>query len=463
MSDDWTVSLLQVNVPYNLTYNETFNLTSNDSDTDPDGPTQLIWRSVGMGIIMYAAVLLTIVGNILVLIAVAKNKRLQTVFNIYVVNLAVTDLLVAVTAMSFYTTETVLGYWPFGEFLCGIWIFVDYGMTFASVFTLIAISVDRFWSVTWSLHYRAHHNKIKAVRLIIAVWVFTLVLWLPACIVDRINNSEPNKCVWDPSKNKEFVVVIATIGHHGAFTVMVVCYTKVFYTLVQRQKCGIGHARLSDRSPKPGSPSKVRYTRPGVESPGNVSIESHFINPDTSSDASHDAHNVKKDRSPSPSICSNELLKENGNKSYGIHLEPMRIPVSNSLMSQSDGENDSVDALAKNDDKPKKRHRSFISRHSRKREQRKEEAKYEKHERRVFTTLTYILAGYVICWLPFHIVFDVRAAKPEVVSSITYNLTFWISYLNSMINPFLYNFSSSEFRTAFKELLCKKQPASNVK
>ena len=59
------------------------------------------------------------------------------------VNLAVTDVSVAVTAMSFYTFDVLLGYWPFGEFMCGVWIFFDYGMTFASVFTLLAISLDR--------------------------------------------------------------------------------------------------------------------------------------------------------------------------------------------------------------------------------------------------------------------------------------------------------------------------------
>ncbi|XP_060066250.1 beta-2 adrenergic receptor-like [Ylistrum balloti] len=452
---DWTVSVVHVNLPFNLTYNETFNLTSNESDVIQNDQAWLMWRSVGMGIIMYAAVFLTICGNILVLIAVARNKRLQTVFNIYVINLAVTDLLVAVTAMSFYTTETVLGYWPFGEFLCGIWIFVDYGMTFASVFTLIAISVDRFWSVTWSLHYRAHHNKIKAVRVIVAVWVFTLILWLPACIMDRLNNSIPNKCVWEPSKNKEFVVVIATIGHHGAFTVMVVCYTKVFYTLVQRQKVGLGHSRLSERSPRLESPINNRYARPGQESPAELSVESQ-INVDTSSDSSHDTHLARLVASHTPSVTATDTGHENGNKCYGIHLEPIYSPTVNSS-TQTDNDNDCIKCQNETG-KTKRRHRSFISRHSRKRKQRKEEAKYEKHERRVFTTLTYILAGYVICWLPFHIVFDVRAAKPEAVSSIVYNLTFWLSYLNSMINPFLYNFSSSDFRTAFKQLLCKNKP-----
>lgn len=142
------------------------NLTSSDVTVT----NNITWDKVVVGMILYGIVLLTIAGNSLVLVAVAKTKRLQTVFNFYVINLAVTDIAVAVCAMSFHTTHTLLGYWPFGSFLCGVWIFFDYGMTFASVFTLIVISVDRFWSVTWSVHYRAHHNKKKCIRLIIAVW-----------------------------------------------------------------------------------------------------------------------------------------------------------------------------------------------------------------------------------------------------------------------------------------------------
>ena len=48
--------------------------------------------------------------------------------------------------------------------------FILAGMTFASVFTLLAISVDRLWSVTWSIHYRNHNNKKKVTLAIGAVW-----------------------------------------------------------------------------------------------------------------------------------------------------------------------------------------------------------------------------------------------------------------------------------------------------
>lgn len=128
------------------------------------------WSKILLGVFLYLIVSLTIFGNILVLMAIKSHKRLQTVFNIYVVNLALTDVLVAVTAMSFYTLDNILGYWPFGRIMCGVWIFFDYGMTFVSVFTLCIISIDRFWAVSWPIHYKSHNNTKKAIGMVAGVW-----------------------------------------------------------------------------------------------------------------------------------------------------------------------------------------------------------------------------------------------------------------------------------------------------
>ena len=102
-------------------------------------PVLNTWNKILLGVILYAITLVTILGNILVLISVKLNKKLQTIFNYYIVNLAITDVAVAVTAMSFKATHTVLGYWPFGEAACAIWIFFDYGNLFYLVKKLIQI------------------------------------------------------------------------------------------------------------------------------------------------------------------------------------------------------------------------------------------------------------------------------------------------------------------------------------
>ena len=122
-------------------------------------------------VFLEACVLMTFLGNLIVLVAFAKDPKLTAnTFSYYIINLAVTDILVASTAMSFYSIDVLLGYWPFGGFMCGVWIASDYGMTFASVFTLVAISLDRYYSVTWCIHYRRHNTKRKAKVVIAIVW-----------------------------------------------------------------------------------------------------------------------------------------------------------------------------------------------------------------------------------------------------------------------------------------------------
>ncbi|KAI0234973.1 Muscarinic acetylcholine receptor M3, partial [Lamellibrachia satsuma] len=133
------------------------NDTTIDNASRPPIPLARILVCAGLFII----VIVTIVGNVIVIAAFVIEKKLRTTFTFYILNLAITDVCVAVTAMSFYTFDIVLGWWPFGEVMCGIWIFFDYGMTFASVFTLVAISVDRFWSVQWSVNYRQHNTMRK--------------------------------------------------------------------------------------------------------------------------------------------------------------------------------------------------------------------------------------------------------------------------------------------------------------
>ena len=135
------------------------NTTVNNTLTERN-TTHLTWRvDISIGILLYIIAIVTMIGNALVLVAVLLNKKLQTNFNYYVVNLAVTDFSVGMTGMMLHTTEMILGYWPFGEIICAVWIFIDYSLTIESIFTLLLISVDRFWSVTWSEHYRRFYHR----------------------------------------------------------------------------------------------------------------------------------------------------------------------------------------------------------------------------------------------------------------------------------------------------------------
>lgn len=127
-------------------------------------------KNIILAVVLGILDIVTIFGNLLVILSFMIERKLLQPFNLFILNLAVTDFLVAITAMTFYTIDTLLGYWPFGIYMCAVWIYFDFAMTFASVFTLVAISVDRFWCVTWPIHFKMHNNKKKSAIIIAAVW-----------------------------------------------------------------------------------------------------------------------------------------------------------------------------------------------------------------------------------------------------------------------------------------------------
>ncbi|CAD5120009.1 DgyrCDS8592 [Dimorphilus gyrociliatus] len=183
--------------------------------------------TVVLGLFLSCTTIITLWGNLVVLIAFFMTKKLRTTFTFYLINLAITDAAVALTAMSFYTFDVILGYWPFGEFMCGVWIFFDYGMTFASVFTLVSISVDRLWAVKRPIQYKQHSTKKRVIYIIIVCWAAVLAVWLGPCIKDRLDYTEPNVCKWEPNNHPEFVIFIASVGHHLPCFLILVCYFSV--------------------------------------------------------------------------------------------------------------------------------------------------------------------------------------------------------------------------------------------
>ena len=119
-------------------------------------------------LLIFAAV--SAVSNFLVLLSYKYEKKLHSNFVILIVNQAVADFIVSIIPMTLYTVNILVGYWPFGRALCGIWVVVDYGATLASVYALVAICIDRLWATKWCHHYRKYNTRKKVAIMCASVW-----------------------------------------------------------------------------------------------------------------------------------------------------------------------------------------------------------------------------------------------------------------------------------------------------
>lgn len=90
------------------------------SVTSISSPNLSSWYSSGrVQIPLYATILLlAIVGNTLVILTLVQNRRMRTITNVFLLNLAISDILLGVLCMPFTLIGTLLRDFIFGELMC---------------------------------------------------------------------------------------------------------------------------------------------------------------------------------------------------------------------------------------------------------------------------------------------------------------------------------------------------------
>lgn len=197
-----------------------------------------------------------IVGNSMVVAIIYWYMKLKTVANIFVLNLAVSDLTFLIT-LPMWATFTATGYhWPFGGFLCkasaGLVIFNLY----TSIFFLTALSIDRYLAIVHPVRSRRFRTVVYARITCVVIWLFAFVLSVPTALtrdVHDINNSNNTLCgilhptIENAMKMKELLLAISLmkslLGFLVPFVIIITCYC-----LIGRALLGARHIQKSSRS-----------------------------------------------------------------------------------------------------------------------------------------------------------------------------------------------------------------------
>ena len=114
---------------------------------------------------------LALLGNILVCISVYRNARLRTTTNLYIIALAVSDLLSAIFVMPLSTGVLITGRWPFGETLCQMSGFITVFVVYVSPVTMGLTALNRFVRICKiDQQYKRFFSQRKCRILLAAAW-----------------------------------------------------------------------------------------------------------------------------------------------------------------------------------------------------------------------------------------------------------------------------------------------------
>lgn len=133
-------------------------------------------------------VVIGLVGNLLVIIVVLSNKQMQNTTNILIVSLAVADLSFIIFCVPFTAATYAIPRWPFGNIWCKAVQYMMYVCAYASVYTLVIMSLDRYLAVVHpltSMRIRTVRNTYIAVYV---VWITILLSNIPILLHYGLKN-----------------------------------------------------------------------------------------------------------------------------------------------------------------------------------------------------------------------------------------------------------------------------------
>jgi hypothetical protein len=197
-----------------LTANEFINiaaLTTSNNDAIYDNNNSIVRKINARPSMTFSTIIITfycvifmlgIIGNSLVVFVVCRNKSMQSVTNVFITNLAVSDILMCLLCVPFTPLSFFMDNWIFGKFLCHLVPFSLGVCVYVSTLTSLAIAIDRYFVI---VHPFKPRMKLGVCLLLIAVvWIVAISISLPLAIYVKFTHgsliSNPSTCIVSTKK-----------------------------------------------------------------------------------------------------------------------------------------------------------------------------------------------------------------------------------------------------------------------
>ncbi|KAM4629317.1 histamine H3 receptor [Polymixia lowei] len=409
---------------YILESNSTANFTPVDSAAVREAWTVLPgYLVVLLLVLMITLVVVILAGNALVIVAFIVDKTLRNQSNYFFLNLAISDFLVGAFCIPVYIPYNLTGRWMLGRGLCKVWLIMDYLLCTASVFNIVLISYDRFLSVTRAVKYRAQRNMTRqAVTKMVAVWVLAFLLYGPAIIFWEMIVGQSivpaNECFAEFYFTWYFLLSASTFEFFSPFVSVAFFNFSIYLNIHRRNKSRTACIEDATRTQK----DRNKHRDGGIWSVFFVKTRKvSSCEPTAISAVIEDDVVLSPSSSGDPNNCPTFMQRNNlSTCQRNSGLFQSTLPCS------SPG------------------HVTQGSRLS--------------HDKKIAKSLAIIVCIFGICWAPYTLLMIIRAAcSGECVKNYLYEITFWLLWLNSAINPFLYPLCHNSFRRAFSKILCPKR------
>ncbi|XP_002736401.2 histamine H3 receptor-like [Saccoglossus kowalevskii] len=470
-----------------------------------------IW-SVFILVSTLIVIILTTMGNVLVIVAFSREKKLRSFSNFYILNLSMADLLIGSFAIPMCVPYVLLGKWVMGPALCKLWVMIDYTLCTSSLFSVVLITFDRYLSVTRAIKYRTQTTIKGTVMKMSLAWIIPLLFYGTTVIGWEYYTGitvPGDQCYAAFADN--FPLTFAQTVLEFFLPLILIFYfnISIFVNIRKRTKRSIkkvpmpafsfnASIKISNESESSQiigrnsslthQDSKVKLyiesEKDDIISCGEIDNEDHAnINSDEK-----EQHTALLPRqtlqvpgkyeeiqmnslNKTPDGQTPSTLLPNNNKEYRSCLSPkckiknggeaVRRPSALSVtITEPELNNTGTTATAGALSTPEHKADGESRVHMAKLSASSHQAVRRKlsRDKKLAKSLIIIVGAFVLCWTPYQILNLVQSlCGGDCINTTLYDFSFWILWLNSTLNPLLYPFCNNQFKMAFKKILCRRK------
>ncbi|XP_002038000.2 trissin receptor isoform X2 [Drosophila sechellia] len=179
-------------------------------------------------------------GNLLVILVVTLSRRLRSITNFFLANLAFADFCVGLFCVMQNLSIYLIESWVFGEFLCRMYQFVHSLSYTASIFILVVICMERYFAIVHPITCKQILTAARLRMVIVTVWITSAVYSTPKFVFSKTiknihtqDGQEEEICVLDREmfNSKLLDMINFVLLYVMPLLVMTVLYSKIAIAL----------------------------------------------------------------------------------------------------------------------------------------------------------------------------------------------------------------------------------------
>ena len=181
-----------------------------------------------------------LLGNVVVVVILTKYKRLRIMTNIYLLNLAISDVLFLVT-LPFWIHYVRWKEWVFGHHMCKLLSGLYYMGLYSEIFFIVLLTIDRYLAIVHAVFALRARTVTFGIVTSIVVWVLAILASVPGLYFSKTQWEFTHYTCslhFPPesfTKWKQFQALkLNILGLILPLLVMIVCYTGIIKILLRR-------------------------------------------------------------------------------------------------------------------------------------------------------------------------------------------------------------------------------------